>query len=108
MGGLSLLLLYLHATLSLYTWTATAATPRILIYSATRDFRHDSIPTAIQALKANQASIGAEFDATEDETQFTDSILANYDTILFLSTTGEGELPSKRASLCDADFARSP
>ncbi len=107
MGGLPLLLLYLHATLSLYTWTATAATPRILIYSATRDFRHDSIPTAIQALKANQASIGAEFDATEDETQFTDSILANYDTILFLSTTGEGELPSKCALLRDADFEKS-
>ncbi|KJA26377.1 hypothetical protein HYPSUDRAFT_36688 [Hypholoma sublateritium FD-334 SS-4] len=89
MDGLPFLLLLLCSLLSLYTSTATAATPRILIYSATRDFRHDSIPTAIEALKANQATIGAEFDATEDEAQFTDSILASYDTILFLSTTGE-------------------
>lgn len=105
MGGLPFLLLCLCSLPSFYTSTETAATPRILIYSATRDFRHDSIPTAIEALKANQASIGAEFDATEDETQFTDSILANYDTILFLSTTGEGELPNKCSLSCEAYFA---
>ncbi|KAF8072032.1 class I glutamine amidotransferase-like protein [Lyophyllum atratum] len=62
---------------------------RILIYSATAGFRHDSIPTAIAALKAREASINVEFDATEDKAQFTDSILAGFDAVLFLSTTGE-------------------
>ncbi|KAF9484341.1 class I glutamine amidotransferase-like protein [Pholiota conissans] len=69
--------------------TANAAKARILIYSATRDFRHDSIPTAIEALKAKQDAINAQFDNTEDQTQFTDDNLSGFDTILFLSTTGE-------------------
>lgn len=62
---------------------------RVLIYSATAGFRHDSIPTAIAALKAKRTSINVEFDATEDRAQFTDTVLAGYDALLFLSTTGE-------------------
>ncbi|KAF8969254.1 class I glutamine amidotransferase-like protein [Flammula alnicola] len=62
---------------------------RILIYSATKGFRHDSIPTAIAALKAKEDSINATFDNTEDPSQFTDTILSNYDALVFLSTTGE-------------------
>lgn len=64
---------------------------RILIYSATRDYRHDSIPTAIQALKANQSSINVIFENTEDQTQFTDEVLSGYDALLFLDNTGEGK-----------------
>jgi hypothetical protein len=66
---------------------------RILIYSATREFRHDSIPTAIQAIKANQSAINAVFDNTEDQTQFNDQILAQYDALVFLDNTGEGDSP---------------
>jgi hypothetical protein len=64
---------------------------RILIYSATRDFRHDSIPTAIQAMRANQSTINAQFDNTEDQTQFNDQVLAGYDALVFLDNTGEGQ-----------------
>ncbi|KAJ3512885.1 hypothetical protein NLJ89_g3263 [Agrocybe chaxingu] len=73
-----------------YARTAHAATARILVYTATQRFRHDSIPTALEALKAKQASIDVEFENTEDPSQFTDSNLANYDALIFLSTTGEG------------------
>ncbi|KAJ7583643.1 class I glutamine amidotransferase-like protein [Mycena floridula] len=62
---------------------------KILLYSATQGFRHDSIPVAIQALQSNQSSINVVFDSTEDQTQFSDQNLANYDAIMFLSTTGE-------------------
>ena len=64
---------------------------RLLIYSATQRFRHDSIPTAIEQLKSKVGEIDVEFDSTEDQTQFSDANLAKYDGILFLSTTGEGE-----------------
>lgn len=67
------------------------AVPRILIYSATRDFRHDSIPTAIQAMRNSQSSINAEFDNTEDQTQFNDQVLVEYDLLVFLDNTGEGQ-----------------
>jgi hypothetical protein len=63
---------------------------RVLLYTATRDFRHDSIPTAVDALQANGSSINVVFDHTEDQSRFTDDALSIYDAILFLSTTGEG------------------
>ncbi|KAL4264757.1 Class I glutamine amidotransferase-like protein [Pleurotus pulmonarius] len=63
--------------------------PRILIYSATRAFRHDSIPTAIEALQNASNAINVRFDSTEDQALFNDQNLARYDAILFLSTTGE-------------------
>ena len=63
---------------------------RILIYSATRRFRHDSIPDAIAALKAHGPTANILFDDTEDQTRFTDSVLSEYNAILFLDNTGEG------------------
>ena len=76
---------------ALYLPVVDAAHARLLIYSATQRFRHDSIPTAIEQLKSKGGEIDVEFDATEDQTQFSDANLAKYDGVLFLSTTGEGE-----------------
>jgi hypothetical protein len=64
----------------------------VLVYSATKGFRHDSIPTAIQSLQEHGRDIFVNFTATEDESVFRDSSLGMYDAVLFLSTTGEGEL----------------
>jgi type 1 glutamine amidotransferase len=76
--------------LALCTTAAHAAGgARILIYSRTTGFRHDSIPTAINALQTHGQSINVDFDATEDPAQFTDGNLAQYDSLLFLSTTGD-------------------
>ncbi|KAI0806110.1 class I glutamine amidotransferase-like protein [Irpex lacteus] len=64
-------------------------TASALIYSATADFRHDSIPTAIEALKAQGSSYNIQFDNTEDASWFTDDKLARYDLLVFLMNTGE-------------------
>jgi len=84
------LALLLHFTSILCLAQPPSLPARILVYSATRGYRHDSIPTAIAALKAKGPSINVLFDNTEDETQFTDSVLGGYDALLFLDTTGEG------------------
>lgn len=79
---------------ALSTMSETAAqssVARILIYSATRDFRHDSIPTAVDALVAQGPAANITFDHTEDQTWFTDDRLQQYDALVFLSNTGEGE-----------------
>ena len=70
-----------------------AGSARGLIYSATADFRHDSIPTARDALIAQGTNLGMVFDATEDKGWFTDTRLADYDVLLFLMNTGEGLSP---------------
>lgn len=63
---------------------------RVLLYSATTAYRHDSIPVAIEALQTHGSSIGVVFESTEDRGRFNDEALAAYDAIVFLSTTGEG------------------
>jgi hypothetical protein len=82
----------LHCALSFLLPLALAQShpARGLIYSATADFRHDSIPTARDALIARGQSIDLQFDATEDASRFTDAGLAPYDLLVFLMNTGEG------------------
>lgn len=68
--------------------TATAALPRILVFSRTAGFRHASIPDGIRAV----TELGAgrwTVDATEDSTVFTAANLKNYRAVVFLSTTGD-------------------
>lgn len=68
-----------------------STTAHVLIYSATADFRHDSIPTAIRALQSKGASYDIHFDNTEDQTWFTTGRINEYDAIIFLDNTGEGK-----------------
>src|SRR3954452_6498065 len=62
---------------------------RVLVFSKTTGFRHDSIPVAVAAVRRLGREHGFAVDATEDERRFTDSDLARFDAIVFLSTTGE-------------------
>ncbi|KAF8339890.1 class I glutamine amidotransferase-like protein [Cantharellus anzutake] len=64
-------------------------------------YRHASIPTAINTLKTHGLNYNVTFDSTEDQTQFTGPNLANYDAILFLSTTDSDNNP--RQEILDAD-----
>ncbi|WP_327327049.1 ThuA domain-containing protein [Streptomyces sp. NBC_01210] len=62
---------------------------RVLVFSKTAGFRHDSIPAGIAALKELGKSSNIAVDATEEAAQFTTSNLARYDAVVFLSTTGD-------------------
>jgi len=67
---------------------AAAALPRVLVFTRTLGFRHDSIPDGIEAVRR----IGKgrfEVDATEDPDAFTEENLDRYAAVVFLSTTGE-------------------
>ncbi|EIN13336.1 class I glutamine amidotransferase-like protein [Punctularia strigosozonata HHB-11173 SS5] len=66
-----------------------AKRPRILIYGATDGYRHDSILTAVEALKQSASDIDVDVDATEDKGWFRDDVLSRYDAVVFLSTIGE-------------------
>src|SRR5262245_89496 len=76
-------------------WLATFLTPcfgapyKVLVFSYTAGFRHDSIPNGIQTIQWLGSTNGFSVDATEDPTQFTDANLAQYKAIIFLSTTGD-------------------
>ncbi|MFD7231619.1 ThuA domain-containing protein [Streptomyces sp. NPDC059881] len=62
---------------------------RVLVFSRTAGFRHDSIPAGVAALKELGTGSNITVDATEEPAQFTTSNLARYDAVVFLSTTGD-------------------
>jgi glucose/arabinose dehydrogenase len=68
-----------------------AQTPafKVLIFSATAGFRHASITNGLETIRMLGAANNFAVDATEDATQFTESNLAQYQAIIFLSTTGD-------------------
>ncbi len=64
------------------------AADRVLVFTRTAGFRHDSIPDGVAAIRALGAAHGFGVDQTEDPTVFTDAGLAAHHAVVFLSTTG--------------------
>ena len=57
---------------------------RVLVFSRTTGFRHDSIPAGVAALRDL-----VPLDAVEDPTVFTPAGLRRYAAVVFLNTTGD-------------------
>ncbi|MCA2220730.1 ThuA domain-containing protein, partial [Nonomuraea aurantiaca] len=68
---------------------AQAAAFKVLVFSKTAGFRHDSIPNGIQAIRDLGAAGDFAVDATEDSNAFSTANLAQYKAVVFLSTTGD-------------------
>ncbi len=71
--------------------TAQAGTPayNVLVFSKTTGFRHDSIPDGVAAIQKLGREHHFNVDTTEDATVFNDTGLAKYQSVVFLSTTGD-------------------
>jgi uncharacterized protein len=63
--------------------------PRLLVYSRTTGYRHDSIPAGVHALRLLGEQAGWTVDATEDPVVFAPGGLARYAAVVFLSTSGD-------------------
>jgi len=68
--------------------TNPAAAFRVLVFSKTLGFRHDSITNGIEAISNLGRENGFAVDATEDSATLTATNLARYRAIVFLSATG--------------------
>lgn len=64
------------------------AKPRILVFTKTAGFHHDSIPDGIKCVRE---IVGGDLDVdqTADSALFTSENLAKYRAVVFLSTTGD-------------------
>ncbi|MFD7663943.1 ThuA domain-containing protein [Streptomyces sp. NPDC059788] len=69
---------------------------RVLVFSKTAGFRHDSIPHGIAAVQDLGRQHGFTVDTTEDAAAFTDTRLARYAAVVFLSTTGDVLRPAQQ------------
>ncbi|MCL7988273.1 ThuA domain-containing protein [Sphingobacterium sp. lm-10] len=86
MKNLSLLVLVFVSAIS----TSIAQdVPRVLVFSKTTGFRHDSIEKGAEAIQQLGQQHGFAVTHSEDSDVFTDDQLKQYQAVLFLSTTGD-------------------
>ncbi len=69
--------------------TAAQPQPRVLVFTRTTGWHHDSIPTAIAALQRLGAQEGLAVDHSEDASDFNDKNLQRYRAVVFANTTGD-------------------
>ena len=61
---------------------------KVLIFSKTNGYRHESIEVGITAIKKLAAANNFDVDATEDSVYLSDANFKKYKAVIFLSTTG--------------------
>jgi len=74
---------------------------RVLVFSRTLGFRHDSITNGIAAIRDLGTKENFAVDATEDSTAFTATNLSRYHAVVLLSVTGDVWNPEQQAALRD-------
>ena len=79
----------LGAFVALPSVAAAAPKFKVLVFSKTAGFRHDSIETGVARVKQLGTANNFAVDATEDAGAFTAANLRKYDAVIFLSTTGD-------------------
>lgn len=72
---------------------------RILVFTRTTGFRHNSIGTAVETIKELGATRKIEVEATEDPAAFTHDSLRAYTALAFVNTTGNVLDASQRKAL---------
>ncbi|MCW5912159.1 MAG: ThuA domain-containing protein [Cyclobacteriaceae bacterium] len=70
-------------------YSCTQEPPRVLVFSKTKGFRHESIKAGKEALIKLGAEKGFGVDTTESADVFTEENLKKYRAVIFLSTTGD-------------------
>lgn len=81
---------------------------KLLVFSATRGFRHSSIPIGVHAMKALGEKTGAySAVASEDISVFEPESLRQFDAVLMLNTTGELFRPTNYKDLPDTERKRA-
>ena len=68
--------------------TSFINTKKVLVFTKTEGFRHESIETGVEAIKNIGKENQFEVFHTEDASIFTKSSLAEFDLVIFLNTTG--------------------
>ena len=87
-------ILFILTTLVCFSFINLQAKPllvppnKVLVFSKTNGYRHQSIEAGIEAIKKLGSENNFTVYATEDSLYLTDANLKNYKTIIFLSTTG--------------------
>lgn len=82
-------LLFLCSLLLITSCSRRSGKPRILVFSKTAGFYHESIPDGVAAIQKMCAENNIEVDTTTDASLFNEDSLKKYSAVVFLSTTGD-------------------
>lgn len=63
--------------------------PRVLVFTRTAGFHHESIPEGVKAIQKMGSEKGFAVDTTSNAALFTEDTLKQYAAIIFLNTTGD-------------------
>src|SRR4029453_12943440 len=77
---------------------AADAAYKVLVFSKTAGFRHDSIAAGTTAIQQLGATNNFTVTATEDAAAFTAANLAQYQAVVFLNTTGDVLDPTQQTA----------
>jgi cytochrome c len=67
--------------------TSSATTPRVLVFTKTAGYYHESIPDGVAAIMKLGRENNFLADSTRDANYFVEDSLKNYSLVIFLSTT---------------------
>jgi type 1 glutamine amidotransferase len=81
-------LFFIVVSVGCYSTKQVTRTQKILVFSATKGFRHNSIEAGKAALLKMGSEKSWNMDTTEDARVFTEANLKQYGAVLFLNTTG--------------------
>jgi len=70
-------------------WSARAQDFRVLVFSKTSGFRHDSIADGVQLIQSLGTGNNFAVDVTEDATEFNLQNLLRYRVVVWLNTSGD-------------------
>lgn len=73
---------------ALPTQSAAAEGERLLVFTKTVGYRHDSIPAAVAAIRTLAAGHAVEVEHTEDSATFRPDRLSGFKAVAFVNTTG--------------------
>ncbi|MDP9026864.1 MAG: ThuA domain-containing protein [Actinomycetota bacterium] len=73
--------------------------PRVLLFTKTTGYRHESIPAGVAALRELARDAGVELDHSEDGGVFTETNLGRYEATVWLDVTGDVLDEEQRAAL---------
>ena len=78
-------------------WSCSSAPPRrVLVFSKTAGFHHESIDVGIAAIQKFGQQHHFAVDTTKDSTQFNSENLRQYGVVIFLNTTGNVLNPAQQ------------
>src|SRR5215217_2705446 len=82
-------LLIIALLLTVSSCSKRSGKARVLVFSKTAGFHHESIPEGVAAIRKLGSQHNFEVDTTTNADWFTEDSLRKYVAVVFLSTTGD-------------------